>query len=102
VQPLEPGAVYQLDVEIWPSSLVLPSGYRLGLTVRGRDYEYRDGRDAGAQLSHFKGKTMRRCGIYLHDDAVDRPASVFGGRTTIHTSAERPSRLLLPVLPPEA
>ena len=37
-QPLAPGKLYELDVEVWPTSIVLPAGYRIGLTVRGRDY----------------------------------------------------------------
>jgi len=37
VEPLTPGKVYELDVEIWPTCIVIPSGYRLGLTVRGKD-----------------------------------------------------------------
>jgi len=47
VQPLTPGEVYELDVEIWPTSIVVPAGWRLTLTVRGRDYEY------GGELSEF-------------------------------------------------
>ncbi len=27
-------------MEIWPTSIVVPAGYRIRLTVRGRDYEY--------------------------------------------------------------
>jgi len=38
--PLDPGQIYELDVEIWPTSVVVPAGYRLALTVRGNDYEY--------------------------------------------------------------
>src|SRR6516165_5183410 len=37
--PLNPGEPIELDVEIWPTCIVVPAGYRLGLTVRGRDYE---------------------------------------------------------------
>src|SRR5207247_3055492 len=36
VQLLEPGEVVQLDVEIWPTSIVVPAGHRVALTVRGR------------------------------------------------------------------
>ena len=39
-QPLRPGEVVELRIEIWPTSIVVPAGYRIGLTVRGRDYEY--------------------------------------------------------------
>ncbi|HEX9343316.1 MAG TPA: CocE/NonD family hydrolase, partial [Actinomycetota bacterium] len=41
-QPLVPDEVYELDIEIWPTCVVVPAGYRLALTVRGRDYEYED------------------------------------------------------------
>lgn len=30
IQPLQPGEVYELDVEIWPASVVLSAGYRIG------------------------------------------------------------------------
>jgi hypothetical protein len=88
----------ELDVELWPASLVVPAGYRIALSVRGRDYEY-EGSGEVAQLSHFKGSAMRGCGIYLHDDEQDRPAAIYGGTTTVHTAPGRPSFLLLPGLP---
>ena len=31
---------YGLDIEIVPTCIVVPEGYRLGLWVRGKDYEY--------------------------------------------------------------
>ena len=97
-EPLTPGRVYELDVEIWPTCIVLPPGYRIALTVRGKDYEYPD-LDEAALLSHFKGSRMRGCGIYVHDDAEDRPNDVFGGLTTVYTGADHPSHVLLPVIP---
>jgi predicted acyl esterase len=36
-EPLTPGVVYELDVEIWPTSLIVPEGYRLTLDVQGHD-----------------------------------------------------------------
>ncbi|MCH2549306.1 MAG: CocE/NonD family hydrolase, partial [Alphaproteobacteria bacterium] len=39
-QPLSSGNIYELDIEIWPTCIVVPSGYRLGLSVRGKDYVY--------------------------------------------------------------
>ena len=39
-QKLTPGEAVELDVEIWPTSIVIPAGFRLALAVRGRDYEY--------------------------------------------------------------
>ena len=39
VQLLTPGEVYELDIEIWPTCIVVPTGNRIGLTVRGKDYQ---------------------------------------------------------------
>jgi predicted acyl esterase len=91
-QPLTPGEVYELDVEIWPTSIVLPAGYRLALTVRGRDYEYP--KAGGDRLTTFRNE-LRGSGPFLHDDPDDRPADVFGGTVTVHAG----SYLLLPFVP---
>jgi predicted acyl esterase len=97
IQPLVPGAITALDIELWPTSIVVPPGYRLGLTVRGKDYEH-----AGppARLSNIRNP-MRGCGPFLHDDPLDRPPEIFGGRVTIHAGPQHPSHLLLPVIPEE-
>jgi hypothetical protein len=96
VQPLTPGEPVELEVEIWPSSIVVPAGYRIALTVRGRDYEYGGG--SGGRLSNFKNE-LKGCGPFLHDDPVDRPADVFSGTTTLHFGRDRQPYLLLPVIP---
>jgi predicted acyl esterase len=94
--PLTPDEPVELDIEIWPTSIVVPKGYRVGLTIRGRDYEYGGG--TGGRLSNFKNE-LRGCGPFLHDDPVDRPPEVFGGTTTLHFGAEKQPYLLLPVIP---
>ena len=94
-QPLTPGAVYQLDVEIWPTCVVLPAGYRLALTVQGKDYEYP--KATTNRLSNFKND-LRGSGPFLHDDPHDRPVAIFGGRTTLHLGGDRPSFLRIPVI----
>ncbi len=93
--PLTPGTPAALDVEIWPSGVVVPSGYRIGLTVLGRDFEHAAG---GARLSNFKNE-MKGCGPFLHDDPRGRPGDLFGGVTTLHVSPEHEAYLLLPVIP---
>lgn len=95
IQPLEPGLIYELDVEIWPTSIVVRAGYRLALTVRGKDYEYAG---STARLSNIRNE-MRGCGPFLHDDPRDRPPSIFGGNVTLHAGPAHPSHLLLPVVP---
>src|SRR6266487_3874022 len=95
-QPLEPGEVVQVDVEIWPTCVVVPAGYRIGLTVRGKDYEY-DG-PSGGKISSFKN-VLRGCGPFLHDDPRDRPLEIFAGKTTLHSGSNRAAYLLLPLIP---
>ena len=94
-QPLVPGEIVELDIEIWPTSIVVPAGYRIALTVRGKDYEY--GGEA-ATLSNMKNP-MRGCGPFVHDDETDRPPAIFGGEVTLHCGSPHAAYLLLPVIP---
>ncbi len=94
-QPLTPGEIVALDIELWPSSIVVPAGYRVALTVRGRDYEYGGG--SGGRLSNFKNE-LKGCGPFLHDDPVDRPKDIFNGQTTLHFGGDSAPYLLLPVV----
>jgi predicted acyl esterase len=95
-QPLKKGQVVELDVEIWPSSIVVPKGYRIGLSIRGKDYVYAG--PSGGKLSNFKNE-LTGCGPFLHDDPRDRPPSIFGGITTLHFGQPGQCSLLLPVIP---
>jgi hypothetical protein len=96
-QPLKPGEVVALDVEIWPTSIVVPAGHRIGLTVRGKDYVYPGG--SGGRLSNFKNE-LTGCGPFLHDDPRDRPPQIFTGTTSLHFGGAARPCLLLPVIPP--
>ena len=96
-QPLKPGEVCELDVEIWPTCIVVPKGYRLTLTVRGKDYVYAG---EAATLSNMKNP-MRGCGPFEHDDPTDRPPAIFGGKVTLHFGVKHPAAVLLPVIPPK-
>ncbi|MBM4312793.1 MAG: CocE/NonD family hydrolase [Deltaproteobacteria bacterium] len=97
VERLTPGDVYECDVEIVTSCLVVPSGWRVALTVRGKDYEYE------GEVSEFGKKfhyATRGTGGMTHNDPDDRPADLFGGRVTLHAGGGREAYLLLPVIPP--
>ena len=52
-------------------------GYRIGLTIRGKDYVYAG--PSGGKLSNFKNE-LTGCGPFLHDDPVDRPHGHFRRR----------------------
>lgn len=93
LQPLEPGQIYELDVEIWPTHIILPAGYRLALQISGKDFERPLPPDTPSEAWVSKGS-----GPWLHTLAEDRPPSVFGGQTTIYTGGATPSYLLLPII----
>jgi len=93
--PLTPGEPVELDVEVWPTSIVVPAGYRVGFTVRGKDYEY-DGTDAGVAHAPYP---MKGVGPFTHTDPQDRPAAIFGGKNTLHFAAGKMPYVLLPVIP---
>lgn len=94
-QALQPGQVVALDIEIWPTCIVIPVGYRLGLSIRGKDYEYAG--DAST-LSNMKNP-MRGVGPFEHDDDTDRPPAIFANSTTLHFGPSVEAWLLLPVIP---
>jgi uncharacterized protein len=99
VEPLEPGKTYALDVEIIPTCIVVPVGYRLGFTVRGTDYEFEgDLGDRGVNLGTFANQ-MRGCGPFLHNDPEGRRADLYGGVTTVTSSPAEPSYVVLPIIP---
>jgi predicted acyl esterase len=95
-QALTPGEVVALDIELWPTSIVLPPGWRLALTVAGQDYDHGL---PGPMPKTYGGIVMRGCSLHIHDDPQDRPAEVFDGTTTVHTGGKYASHLLLPVIP---
>ncbi len=95
-QKLKPGQAYEVDVEIWPTCIALPKGYRLALSVRGTDYVFPGEPGEGVETL---GKVWTGCGPFVHNDARDRPPEVFGGKVMLHAGPDRPAHLLLPVIP---
>lgn len=93
---LTPGEVVELDIEILPSSVVLPKGWSLALTVRGKDYEYE------GEVAEF-GKNFyyatRGTGGMTHNDPVNRPAKIFDTEITLMSGGNMASYLLLPIIP---
>jgi uncharacterized protein len=81
VQKLTPGEVVPLDIEIWPTSMVFPKGYRMVLTLQGHDF------------------VVTPPGRLLHNCPQDRPEAEFGGNCTIHTGGAYNSSILMPLIP---
>lgn len=74
---LKPGEIVQVQVEIWPTSMVFGKGHRIRLDVQPRD-------GAGSQS-------------YMHYHA-----DYNAGTNTVHAGGEHESYLLLPVIPAKA
>jgi uncharacterized protein len=95
IQPLTPSSSYELDVEMWPTCIVLPVSYRLALTIQGKDFER-----MSVVESYFAGVVpYKGSGPFLHNDPIDRPKEIFGGKTTIYSGKDKDSFLLLPIVP---
>lgn len=92
--PLISGEVYSVDIELWPTSIVVPQGYSLALTIRGRDYEYTDAPHRSLGWFPITG-----CGPFVHDEPGDRPSELVKQRVTIYTGADHAAHLLLPIIP---
>jgi predicted acyl esterase len=86
-QKLKPGEIVEVDIEIWPGSAARPAGYRLALTLQGKDFER-------------PGETgpMRGVAWFTHDDPTDRPPERFDGTNTLYTGGARDSYLLMPLV----
>ncbi|KAK7545526.1 X-Pro dipeptidyl-peptidase protein [Phyllosticta citricarpa] len=79
VLPVVADEVYAVDVEIWPTSVVLEKGQALVLEVSSGDTD-------GA-------------GIFQHNDPQDRSQKVFQGINRIHFGSEHVNTLIIPVIP---
>jgi hypothetical protein len=96
IQLLDPGEIYECDIEVWPTCIVIPAGFRIGLSVRGRDYEWPGGTTKGLGTHDA---TFTGVGPFKHNDPRDRQASIFGGNVTLHCTENQQPYLLLPIIP---
>lgn len=94
-QPLEPGKIYELDVEIWATNIVLPKGAQLGLQVSGKDFERLLPPPEGRPEEPWAMGTFSKCS---HTQSEDRPEEIYGGETTIYTGGQYASYILLPII----
>ena len=94
IEPLAAGKVYDLDVEIWPTCIVVPSGYRIALTIRGKDYVY------PGDLSGTPGKIGQPAtgvGPFRHTDPADRPPAITEATIMLSFEREEGNYVLLPI-----
>lgn len=120
-QLLEPNQIVPLDIEVWPTSVIIPKGYRLGFYVGGKDFAFPDKEkwsrvDVSAytkpRILSSLYKTLTAKGILkllthekiwkgqaMYTHTTDRKSKAFNGTTTIHSSQEDRPYILLPIIP---
>ncbi len=96
VEPLTAGEIYECDIEIIPSCMVVPAGWRVALSVRGKDYEYEGELDEFGKKFYYG---TRGTGGMTHNDPDNRPADVFGGKVKLYAGGKWESYLLVPIIP---
>ncbi|MDN7500214.1 CocE/NonD family hydrolase [Burkholderia gladioli] len=97
-EPMTPGQLYPVDVEFAePTSIVIPKGYRLALTIQGKDFGY----GPGANIVHANDYALpdaHNSGLFFAAHP-DRDPALYGGTDAIATGGEHMSYLLLPHIP---
>ncbi|KJK64039.1 X-Pro dipeptidyl-peptidase C-terminal non-catalytic domain protein [Aspergillus parasiticus SU-1] len=79
VLPVENGVIYECDVELWPTNVMVEAGGWLVFEVASVDTE-------GA-------------GLFRHNSPVARPPSKFEGSNYIHFGEGRENYIVLPIIP---
>ncbi|KAH7152478.1 X-Pro dipeptidyl-peptidase C-terminal non-catalytic domain-containing protein [Dactylonectria estremocensis] len=81
VQSVKAGEVYTVDVEVWPTNVVVEKGGKLVFEVSSGD--------------------TQGSGVFQHNSDIDRPASKFAGINSIHFGEGQDNYVTLPIIPPK-
>lgn len=96
--PLVPGEKVECDVEVWPTSVIIPKGYRLGFCISGCDFDLPD--EGQWTKKTPDGTIWKDLAIYTHRSQCElADAPEFHGDTTLHSEGEERPYILLPVIP---
>lgn len=94
-EPMTPGQLYPVDVEFTePTSIVIPKGYRLALTIQGKDFGYGPGATI-VRAKDYDLPNSSNSGLFFAAHP-NRDATLYGGTDTLATGGEHASYLLLP------
>ncbi|KAG4432916.1 hypothetical protein IFR05_011609 [Cadophora sp. M221] len=81
VQEVKAGEIYPIDVELWPTNVVVEKGSRLVLELSSGD--------------------TQGTGIFGHCHPKDRSDDVFGGVNNVHFNSGNENYITLPIIPPK-
>ncbi|KAL3451578.1 X-Pro dipeptidyl-peptidase C-terminal non-catalytic domain-containing protein [Aspergillus insuetus] len=79
VQPVIPNDVYAIDVEMWPTNVVVEEGGRLAIEISSGD--------------------TQGIGPFRHDNKTDRPEATFPGLNHLHFGPKYLNHVTFPVIP---
>jgi predicted acyl esterase len=92
------GQMYEVDVNFaWPTSVVVPKGYQLALSIQGKDWQY----PPNAKIVPAKDYALpvsTNPGLFFAAHP-NRDPVLYGGTNTVATGAGQASYLLLPLIP---
>jgi uncharacterized protein len=74
VEPMTPGQLYEVDVNFqYPLSIVVPKGYRLALTVEGKDWQF-SSNDRTVASKDYEEPNAQNSGLFYADHPNRDPA----------------------------
>lgn len=91
VQPVRTGEVYPVDVEIWPTNVIIEKGARLKFEVAAADTQ-----GSGIFLHNHPEDRY----VWVKTMVNDRSENIFKGLNHLHFSADTPNYIRLPIIPP--
>ncbi|MES0179060.1 CocE/NonD family hydrolase [Mesorhizobium sp. M0025] len=95
LEPMTPGQLYPVDVEFTePTSIVIARGYRLALTVQGKDFGYGPGANI-VRAKDYDLPNSNNSGLFFAAHP-NRDPVLYGGTDTVATGGDHASYLLLP------
>lgn len=81
VQPVIPGEVYPVDVEVWPTNVVVEEGGKIAFEISSGD--------------------TQGSGMFLHEHPEDRSEKKFSGMNHVSFSEKHVNWVMLPIIPPK-
>ncbi|MCI6813148.1 MAG: hypothetical protein MR922_12245 [Lachnospiraceae bacterium] len=122
LQPLKKGEKVPMNIEIWPTSVIIPKGYRLGVNVGGRDYRFTaPNLKSKVDISHYLKNPRLIIGMFralpmnqlfkilthekvwagnaMYTHKMDMKRKEFSGTTSVYSEYGNRPYLLLPVIP---
>ena len=94
-EPMTPGQLYPVDLEFTePTSIVIPKGYRVALTIQGKDFGYGPGANT-VRAMDYDLPNSNNSGLFFAAHP-NRDPLVYGGTDTVATGGEHASYVLLP------